>query len=323
MPTNFHSSTYGPLLLTPGWPSHRISGPLPGARTLYAEEAFGSVLIQQIHEKTYSLNYYIFSFLQQVTLFGKDDSEGLQSLLSLKGGLQFGFRGKEVQTLAEGQFTLLNARGADTEISVPGGRECHLINTSFSVDGYTEWLQHFPALKKELRRAGRKPRFFLKAPRPARPTVLDAVQEILQEQYQPQLQRIFWEMKVRQSLFTQLAQTYTESENIPPTALELEMAQKAQAIILQDISRHYPNDKLARLVGWSESSLKRAFQKVYGSGLYEYLRAARMEKARELLLQGEQVKNVAPTVGMRPSNFTMEFQKYFGYKATSLRKATR
>ncbi|GAA4339853.1 AraC family transcriptional regulator [Flaviaesturariibacter amylovorans] len=290
---------------------------------MYAEHPFGSILLQQIQTEGYRLNYYIFSFLQQVSLFGTEENGGLQSLLSLKGGLQFGFKGRAAQTLAEGQFTLLDARTADTETIVPGGRECHLINTYYTGSGYEEWLPHFPALKKALRDKGRKPRFLLPSPRPARHTLLDAVQEVLQEQYQPELQRIFWEMKVRQALFTQLAQAYTEPDNAPATQLELQMAERAQAIIMQDISRHYPNDQLARMVGWSESSLKRAFQKVYGSGLYEYLRTARMERARELLLRGEQVKTVAPTVGMRPSNFTMEFQKYFGYKATSLRKGTR
>lgn len=138
--------------------------------------------------------------------------------------------------------------------------------------------------------------------------------------YAPRLQKIYWGLKLKQALFIQLAQAYTETVGRASTNLEREMAMKARTIMEEDITKHFLNEDLAKKVNWSEASLKRAFRQEFGMGMYEYLRVIRMQKARELLLQGEQVKTVAPAVGMRPSNFTTEFKKHFGYNATSLRK---
>lgn len=71
---------------------------------------------------------------------------------------------------------------------------------------------------------------------------------------------------------------------------------------------------LARSTGLSESTLKRGFHQVFGTTVFGYLRARRMERARTLLERGEvTVLEAATLVGYsNPSNFASAFRRQFG-----------
>ncbi len=71
---------------------------------------------------------------------------------------------------------------------------------------------------------------------------------------------------------------------------------------------------LARSTRLSESTLKRGFHQVFGTTVFGYLRARRMERARSLLERGEvTVLEAATLVGYsNPSNFASAFRRQFG-----------
>lgn len=71
---------------------------------------------------------------------------------------------------------------------------------------------------------------------------------------------------------------------------------------------------LARGVGLSETTLKRGFRQAFGTTVFGYLRARRMEHARDLLQSGEAtVLEAAELVGYsNPSNFAAAFRRQFG-----------
>ncbi len=72
--------------------------------------------------------------------------------------------------------------------------------------------------------------------------------------------------------------------------------------------------ELAKMSFMSESKLRKCFQQQYGMTIYQYVLECRMEKARELLADGnDQVKEVASLVGYSNiSHFSEAFQKKFG-----------
>jgi AraC-like DNA-binding protein len=317
MNRDLYSPIYGPLHFTPPRQLLIKMPSLPNAGIVSATNDMGSIHLQEYQTESFLFRYFIFYFLQPVVLLNKEKNEGLQTLISWKGRLHHGFKGQKSHQLNEGQFTLLNAGTSETQTLIPAGKECHLFNTYYTAQAYTGLWPLFPALQKHLSGAAQKPRFFLPFPKPARPCLLDGIYKALTEQFRPHLVSVFWDIKIKETLFTSLAQTFTEPHHTL-TAFETEKATLAKAIIEEDISVHYTNDELARKVHCSESALKNAFTRQYGIGMYEHLISLRMQKARELLLQGHLVKTAALEVGMQPSNFTMEFQKYFGYKATSL-----
>lgn len=320
MDIEVYSPAYGALSWQATPPPSPDKGFLPLALVYRAEGAYGRIQLQEVRDKRFLIRYYIFELVEQLTLFSQERSGWMQSVLALKGMIGYGLRGKNIDLLNEGQFTLLKGEEFQTEMVIDPGPPSHFLHVYYPPESYAEWKPLFPQLLRDLKKAVKRPRFFLSFPRPARAAVLDAVREIFYERYRSDLVRTNWNLKLKHALFTLCAQAYTEEAGRASTPLEKQIAFQVKGLIEKDLRVHHPNDELARLVGYSESTVKRAFQQEYSMAMYEYLRRLRMQKARALLLAGELVKNVAPAVGMRPSSFTTEFQKYFGYNPTTLRQ---
>ncbi|OCT32892.1 helix-turn-helix transcriptional regulator [Pseudomonas putida] len=72
---------------------------------------------------------------------------------------------------------------------------------------------------------------------------------------------------------------------------------------------------LARQLGVGETTLRRAFAKVFGQSMLQYLRQQRMELARTLLLQRKwQVAQIAYRLGYaNPANFSNAYKAYHGH----------
>ena len=316
----FISSSYGSIELHKGSPPNFTEQVLPSAEIFWAQASFGKIILQEIVTDCFLIQYFIFSFLEKITMMVQAQQEGLQSLLLLKGQFVFQLTDAKKTLMREGQFLLLNAGGRQTKGTIPAGKEVHLFTTAYLDNAYKEMQFLFPSLERVAEKSKKEAHLLFNSPKPVRPSVLNVVRELLFDTYQPHLQAFYYRLRIKQALFTFLAQTYSGETKGLQSLYKKTKVDNVRDIIEADISRHFTNKELAKKVHWSESSLKRAFQKEFGTGMYEYLRRLRMTKAHEMLSAGEQVKVVALTVGMRPSHFTVEFQHYYGYKATSLQR---
>lgn len=259
MNADLYTKDYGQIQLNTGWPPAAHIPLLPFAKGQWKREAFGSIYLQEVSLRYYRFRYFIFSFLQPMTLTIRERGEGVQSLLTLKGSFHYRFTGQKFQTLQEGQFTLLNAGHAETETTIPALKECHLLNTYYGAESFEPLFSLLPRLKKDIARSTDRPRFFLPFPRPARYSVMDAVRQIFNESYKSSLQKRFWELKLEQAQFTQWAQAYTEKPGRLSTTQEKEIALKIRELILSDIRVHHTVESIAQQVGFSVSTVKRAF----------------------------------------------------------------
>jgi hypothetical protein len=106
---------------------------------------------------------------------------------------------------------------------------------------------------------------------------------------------------------------------------QVEGVKRACALMVADLTRSYGVGELARLVGLSTTALKSCFKGVYGMPPYTYLRTYRMERAAEMLRQGElSVSDIAVTVGYgSPSKFTAAFKALMGVTPSAYRRARR
>ena len=107
------------------------------------------------------------------------------------------------------------------------------------------------------------------------------------------------------------------------TAYEKSRVAEAKFILLQDISgRSLTIRELSRAVALNEFKLKLGFKQMYGTGIFECLTEARMEKARELLITTTKpIKEICTIAGYpRMTNFITAFRKKFGYTPGSLRR---
>lgn len=115
-------------------------------------------------------------------------------------------------------------------------------------------------------------------------------------------------------------------KSMTPTFLrkrDWEVVNKARAIILEDLKKHYTIRELARRLYVNEFKLKTSFRQAFGIGIFQYLLHARMEMAKDLLLEGDlPMKRIAADVGYKNTgSFIKSFRKYFGCTPALMRRS--
>jgi AraC-like DNA-binding protein len=87
-----------------------------------------------------------------------------------------------------------------------------------------------------------------------------------------------------------------------------------EALLQNEETEKFPSIiKLARIAQMSGTKLKQRFKQVYGYRLYEFYNKQRLEKARELIMQGVTPKEAGYAIGFSDvSNFTKAFKKEYG-----------
>ncbi len=124
--------------------------------------------------------------------------------------------------------------------------------------------------------------------------------------------------------FAALSAESAGSATAPSSALAARVRAAADTL-RTDLAQPPSLTDLARRVGLSETTLKRGFHRVYGTTVFGYLRARRLEHARDLLARGEAtVLEAADLVGYsNPSNFAAAFRREFGLNPKEFQLAAR
>lgn len=91
-------------------------------------------------------------------------------------------------------------------------------------------------------------------------------------------------------------------------------------LILSNLDQPFTIRTLSRLVGMNECYLKKGFKAMYGKTIHEFQQTKRIEKAKELLSNGQlTVNEVAFKMGYSsPSHFSTAFKKITGMKPCEL-----
>jgi two-component system response regulator YesN len=97
---------------------------------------------------------------------------------------------------------------------------------------------------------------------------------------------------------------------------------KAKAVIQENLAADLTLDEVARRVEASPFYFSKLFRDETGEDFADYLAAARMRKAKELLLEPSvPVKDIAAAVGYAdPNQFSKAFKKAFGQTPTEFRE---
>ena len=311
---------YGMIRLSEGLPSDFSRFLLPQAFAFHANGPWGTICLQEIETQGFLLRHFLFS-LQKTISFYLNGSKGIpQSLLSLNGRFEHSIQGQQKITLHEKEYLLFSTAGQETRTTVYQEKVSSLLNAHYTSYAYNEFLPVFQDFERDLKKTLTEPYYFNQSPGVARHTVHEAINAIWQDNYIPSLVTKHIELRLKSTLFTLLAQSYTQIQEEPLTPIEKEKSFAAREIILRDITEHKTPNQIASELYCSAAWLKKAFSKVYGIGMFHFLRSTRMERAREMLLRGESLKAVALEVGMKPSNFPKEFKSFFGYTVTALKK---
>lgn len=127
----------------------------------------------------------------------------------------------------------------------------------------------------------------------------------------------FMEAKVVELLMTAL---YETPEHTAPRQVMMlkkrdqEMLASAKNLLLENIDEHISTLELARRIGMNDFKLKRGFKQLFGTTIFEFVTAARMEEAKRLLRETDlPIKSIAAGAGYKNmSNFIAAFKRRNG-----------
>jgi AraC-like DNA-binding protein len=132
------------------------------------------------------------------------------------------------------------------------------------------------------------------------------------------LQNIFLQNRVTlliERFFTRLAEKMNRYEGKPDISqAAMERLMEVEQLLVKDLGESPPTiEALSKKVNMSPTRLKKSFKEMYGSSIYAYYQARRLQKAKELLLSGRySIKETAETVGFyNAANFATAFKKQF------------
>lgn len=145
-----------------------------------------------------------------------------------------------------------------------------------------------------------------------------AIHQILNCPYHGLIKRMFLEVKAMELITHVLGQTVCPDsihKNFPRLhSDDIERIHEARDILIRDMENPPSLFELARQVGLNEKKLNLGFRQVFGATVFDYFRAYRLEKAKQLLNEGKMnVTEVAFEVGyVHHCSFSRSFTRHFG-----------
>lgn len=318
------SPQYGQIALT-HINSENLPGPiLPGSKTYFHENDFGTILIHQYDAETFSLRLCVFNLIKEVSFFIERESSILKSHLLLKGAHLINIKKKSKVQMREGQFFFYKNEDEPMTVVFEQGKEYQMFDTAFSGTILQHLYDAFPSLK-EFINVKKKTNTSQKYEEyhSATPEMIRIAHDLLRCPYDENLRKLYYENKVNDFLFEMLAQSSKDDTSSSKlNQRENDALFMARDIISADITKHFTIQEISQKIQLNEFKLKSGFKQVFGSGIFEYLLKIRMENAYQLLTETDKpMKEIAALTGFEyTTNFTTSFKKYFGRTPGSLRR---
>lgn len=295
---------------------------LKGSKILHYAKDECKLIIQEIVTEFFTMRLNVFRFFETIALDSSSNKEGIHSRMILKGNLSHKIKGAGKIFLREGEFTMLWADEANCHCKFEKDKEYSTFDVFYAPEFFEELTTLFPELQHIIQSS--KVINIVKNPAFITPVMRDIVRQILQFPFDESTRQFYFDLKVREYLYVMLEHTYQKKyTRYHFNRYETARIIKAHEILLQDISTKPPTIReLARAVSISEFKLKDGFKQLFGLSIFECLQEARMERARELLVEtNEPLKNICVLTGYsRMTNFITAFRTRYGYTPGSLRR---
>lgn len=246
----------------------------------------------------------------------------------LSSGLQVCFEGAGAVQVPPASVSVMHTR-RDHEFSVFIDQGSHLCSVTIHIKpGFLR--RHFGLQRKQMPRRladviyGDNPDDNF-CSFPLTPGMMHITLDLIHMPYQSVRRRLFTEAKIAELVCrffqeTEGGDSVPDTEDVPGLALKTKLF-TAQKILVERHANPPTVAELARQVGLNRSTLCAEFKRIFGSSVFEFLQDYRMNKARELLHDGNlAISQVAETVGYQhATNFTAAFKRHFGYLPKELR----
>ena len=158
---------------------------------------------------------------------------------------------------------------------------------------------------------------------------LDLMEELWRSDSNDPLHNIFLQNRVTllmERFFTRLNENMRLLDGKPKlNEDEVQRLIKAEELLIKDFTVPAPTiDELSKFINVSSTRLKKNFKEMYGDSIYAYYQKMRMQRAKEILQNGQHnVNATAHLVGYtNTSNFILAFKKQFKQSPGELLQST-
>ncbi|TZF85757.1 helix-turn-helix transcriptional regulator (plasmid) [Pedobacter sp. BS3] len=179
-------------------------------------------------------------------------------------------------------------------------------------------LKHFGAgIEKN------QPVFAANSCMPITPEMFLVISQIRQCTYTGLFRKVYIESKVVELLLMQIEQsdTYGEQAKSALQKSDVEKFHYLKELIADNPYKPYSLAQLSEIGGINNFKLKKGFRQLFGKTVFGYITEVRMQKARELIMQGEKsIAEIAYLSGYKnPQHFTVAFKKQFDCLPSNLK----
>lgn len=153
--------------------------------------------------------------------------------------------------------------------------------------------------------------------------IYKVIEAICRCDQQKNLKKIFIQAKIIELLSLQLNQMCTICCSTCMMRKEtIDRMYEVRDFLQQNLNGNYTLKYLAKMVGTNDFTLKKEFKELFGTTVFGFWTDVKMEKAQELLVQGEMaIKQISEVVGYKnPQHFTAAFKRKFGVAPSQYRK---
>lgn len=137
-----------------------------------------------------------------------------------------------------------------------------------------------------------------------------------------ELKRLFWEAKILELLMLQLEQFDAGPLGRTGGRNDRNKLHEAREILDESLRKPPGIQELSRMIGLNEFKLKRGFKEQFGTTVYQYVTARRMDQAREWLRdENRSIGEIAYLAGYKNhAHFTAAYKRHFGGLPSAYRR---
>lgn len=288
---------------------------LVGAVPISATADFGNLLFQHYAGKGFDIWYSIYGINKPVTLTARADVAALELHMPFQNKMVSNWDGIEHKQMEEKQFDLSYTPFIKTKARFDPTGEYHTFDIHYHKETLQAFAPYFPSLDIFLGKVEKgEPASLLGVKKFLSTDMIRVVNELLHFDFVAAVAPSFYESKTMELLILMLKHISAQVAPATPfSAAAIDSARHAREIILANLEYQYGVHELAKKTGTNVYTLKTTFKHLYGSSLFKFGLQARMDFARQLLInKSYTISEIAWLIGYQEvQSFSTAFKRHF------------
>ncbi|HUC82974.1 MAG TPA: AraC family transcriptional regulator [Flavisolibacter sp.] len=287
----------------------------------YSTKEF-QLLVKELITDLFTIRYNTFRFQKNQAIESVSQKPGIHSRVMLQSDLHFSLESIGNVHQRESTVSMIWSERAHCKALFEKDKEYKTLDIYAAPEMVQQLASFYPELGLQEDREHAK--LLLHPPPFMTHEIKKVVTEIMDCPYDETTSRFYFDLKVREYLYVLLEQeVHPKKSRYRFTPYEEQQIHHAREILLSNLNKPPLTIRtLARQVALNEFKLKVGFKHFYHKGVFETFQEARMDRAKELLLNtNKAVKEISSLSGYpRPTNFITAFRKHFGLTPAALRR---